>query len=197
MPASPGIASIRACADEFHRMARFKAVFINSAREIAILAEVFMRAFHRSRSVSAARWLLVVTSAACATAAHSDQDSCLSNALPPTLPLSGQFTANTCMTNQNPACNATPYDYTTSTTLLTLDQASSVTLTLGGTATFQPAGYLSGGICNDGSCGPELPAGNYCLTVAPDPSSAIGTCGCFMLLVESVAADPVFANGFD
>jgi hypothetical protein len=155
-----------------------------------------MRTFHRSRSVNAARWLLVVASATGASAAHSDADPCLSNALPPTLPLSGQFAANTCRTNENPPCNATPYDYTTSTTLLTLDQASTLTLILVGSTPFEPAGYLSGGVCNDGSCGPELPAGNYCLTVAPDPSSAIGTCGCFMLLVESVA-EPVFANGFD
>jgi len=116
--------------------------------------------------------------------------------LPPTLPLNGTVAANTCAANPNEPCDSTTYPSPTATSRFTLDQASIVNFTMSGAPGYDPAIYLSGGECDEATCGPELPAGSYCLTVTASEESAIGACGCFTLMVETVEG-AVFDNGFD
>jgi hypothetical protein len=128
----------------------------------------------------------------CASGARAD----CANPLPPTLPLNGVVTASTCSTDGNERCDWTAYPSPVTTSRFTLAQPSEVTFWLSGMGPFSPALYLSGGVCDEGECGPELPAGTYCATVTASPESAIGSCGCFNLAVATMA-DPLFDDGFD
>lgn len=147
-----------------------------------------------SKAASVFLALAMLTSAA---AARAGTDPCAVNALPPTLPLNGMVIANTCPANENPPCNSADYSSPTSTALLTLDRTTTVDYALSGDGQFGPSLYISGGICDRGPCGVRLPAGNYCVTVTASPESAIGSCGCFVLLMDTSDPDALFLNGFD
>lgn len=141
--------------------------------------------------------LFLFASALTATGAvYGQSNSCGANALPSPLPLDSQAMANTCMPDANPVCSSASFPYRTSNTRLILTEPSAISLTVAGDPLFSPTPYVSGEGCNDGDCGTTLPAGEYCLTVTADPSSAMGSCGCFNLLIET-ASDQVFENGFD
>ena len=136
--------------------------------------------------------VLVLCALVYAGVAHAD---CV-NPLPPTLPLNGVVTASTCPTDGNERCDWTAYPSPVTTSRFTLAQPSAVNFWLSGMGPFSPVLYLSGGVCDEGECGPELPAGTYCATVTASPESAIGSCGCFNLAVATTT-DPLFDDGFD
>ena len=117
--------------------------------------------------------------------------------LPPTLPLNGTVTASTCVANPNDPCNSISYPSPIATSRFTLDQPSTVNFMIMGEAGYAPVIYLSGGECDDTACGPELPAGAYCVTVSADEESAIGSCGGFALAVETIGAEIIFSGGFE
>lgn len=118
--------------------------------------------------------------------------------LPPTLPLNGTVGADTCLENPNDPCDSTVYPSPIATSRFTLDEPSTVNFMISGTTGgFQPALYLSGDNCGEGGCGPSLPAGSYCVTVTASEQSAIGSCGYFMLMVQTTAGEWIFGAGFD
>jgi len=118
-------------------------------------------------------------------------------ALPPTLPLNGTVTADTCVQNPNDPCDSNSYPSPIATSRFTLDEPSTVNFTMSGSSPgFDPVIYLSGGECDDTDCGPDLSAGTYCVTVTASPASVIGSCGSFTLAVETVGG-VIFGAGFD
>jgi hypothetical protein len=136
--------------------------------------------------------LVILCALVCAGIAHAD----CADPLPATLPLNGVVTASTCATDGNERCDWTAYPSPITTSRFTLAEAGTVNFALSGLGSFSPALYLSGGVCDEEECGPELPAGSYCATVTADPGSAIGSCGCFNLAVATMT-DPLFDDGFD
>ena len=142
------------------------------------------------------RRLLVLGVAAISILAHAGP-AC-SQTLPPTLPLNGTVGADTCVENPNEPCDSTVYPSPIATSRFTLDDASTVNFTISGTTgSFQPALYLSGDNCDRTGCGPDLPPGSYCVTVTASEESAIGSCGYFMLMVQTTAGEIIFGAGFD
>jgi hypothetical protein len=117
--------------------------------------------------------------------------------LPPTLPLNGTVIANTCVVNPNEPCNAISYPSPIATSRFTLDQPSTVNFMMWGEAGYAPVIYLSGDGCDDTACGPELPAGSYCVTVTADAESTIGSCGGFVLAVQTIGTEVIFSGGFE
>jgi hypothetical protein len=96
------------------------------------------------------------------------------------------------------------YDSPISTSTLILDSSSSISYTTQviGPPTFTPALYISGGICDVLQCNssgplPDLPAGSYCVTVTASAFDAMGSCGCFALLMDAAAPNMIFADGFE
>ena len=136
--------------------------------------------------------VLVLCALVCASVAHADCE----NPLPPTLPLNGVVTASTCPTDGNERCDWIAYPSPVTTSRFTLAQPGEVNFWLSGMGPFSPVLYLSGGVCDEGECGPELRAGTYCATVTASPESANGSCGCFNLAVATTT-DPLFDDGFD
>lgn len=136
---------------------------------------------------------LVLAALACAGFARAD---CL-EPLPATLPLNSLVTATTCPREGNESCNWRVYPSPATSARFTIDKPSIVNIALSGVDTFGPALYLSGGVCDEGECGPELPAGSYCATVTASAESAIGSCGCFDLFVQTAALDILYEDGFD
>lgn len=130
--------------------------------------------------------------------AISQGDPCQSNALPNPLPLNGEATTSTCAPDVNPVCSTVSYPYPRSSTKLILNEPGTVTFALQGwnVPPFTPALYVSDGPCDVEDCGSVLPAGEYCVTVTADPTSALGTCGCFTLQVITTT-DALFRDGFE
>jgi hypothetical protein len=124
--------------------------------------------------------------------------------LPNPLPLDQTIEANTCAVQGSTPCSSTTYESPISTTTLTLDSASavSVALTAAGPPGFSPTLYVSGGICDVVQCYsnaplPPLPAGSYCMTVTASPFDSMGACGCFAISVHASVLDSIFDDGFE
>src|SRR5690242_16870425 len=141
-----------------------------------------------------ARLPFAVASFFCATTASA---GCA--LMPPILPLNGDVMAGTCTDSGNGPCNDVEYPSPIATSRFTLDEPSTMELVISsvGMPTWTPTIYLSGGICDEGQCGPQLPAGSYCMTITASPFDADGACGCFALHVETVADDTIYRGYFD
>ena len=140
--------------------------------------------------------LLVLSIAAISILAHAG--AVRAQSLPPILPLNGTVGASTCSENLNEPCDATVYPSPIATSRFTLDEPSTVNFMISGVGSgFQPALYLSGDNCDGTACGPDLPAGSYCVTVTASEESAIGSCGYFMLAVSTTPGEWIFGAGFD
>lgn len=136
-----------------------------------------------------------------ATIAVADGGDC-GTPLPTSLPLDGTVIASTCPSGSRqisappPSCQATGFPNPTTISSFTLAHPARVDFALVGFESFDAAMYVSGDGCGESGCGPELPAGDYCVVVTASPPSALGSCGCFALYSEA-DAETVFRDGFE
>jgi hypothetical protein len=129
----------------------------------------------------------------CAVTAHAGCDL-----MPPILPLNGDVFAGTCTDSGNGPCNEVQYPSPIATSRFTLDEPSTMEFVISsvGAPAWTPTIYLSGGVCDEGPCGPHLPAGSYCMTVTASPFDGDGACGCFGLHVETAVDDDTLFRSF-
>ncbi|MBO9662392.1 hypothetical protein [Dokdonella sp.] len=131
----------------------------------------------------------------CAPAAMADSGDC-DTPLPTALPLNGTVIASTCPRSHQLPCGPVDLPNPATTSRFSLDRPARVDFALAGVGPFDAAMYISGDGCEGPSCGPELPAGDYCVVVTASPPSALGSCGCFALLSDA-DVETVFRDGFE